>query len=86
MSSPHTVPEADEDQAARLRSEYPTWRIWVSQGSDGGRGGVYATRRNQTLSDEELNAGLAMTVSAESYADLAGALARQQFIEDGRRR
>jgi hypothetical protein len=60
-----------------LKSDWPAWHIWVTDA-----GSIMATRRRD-LTDEELRAGLAMTLPmGVTGPPLPEQLRRQQTIED----
>lgn len=67
----------------RVQAEYPGWSIWIS---DSGR--PWATRRRAPLSDDELAAGLAMTVTPNGFSwdttpdQLVGLLEEQAAAEN----
>ncbi|MFI7044045.1 hypothetical protein [Streptosporangium sandarakinum] len=62
-----------------LARDFPGWLIWRGRGSDGPEG-WYATRRGASLSEEELNMGLAETVSGTDDVELLGQLQEQAEI------
>lgn len=64
------MPHGDQAKAL-IQTRFPGWVIWLS---DAGR--WYATRRGR-LSDDELHAGYAMTVAADTPERLAALLAAQ---------
>ncbi|WP_406311888.1 hypothetical protein OHA77_24735 [Streptosporangium sp. NBC_01639] len=59
-----------------LATEYPNWVIWRGKNSTGPEG-WYATRRGASLSEEELSAGMAETVSGDNAAELLAQLHEQ---------
>ncbi|MEU9837495.1 hypothetical protein AB0D67_38670 [Streptosporangium sp. NPDC048047] len=62
-----------------LARDFPGWLIWRGRGSDGPEG-WYATRRGVSLSEEELNMGLAETVGGTDDAELLAQLREQAEI------
>lgn len=60
-------------------AHYPSWVIWRST-ADNGPGSWYATRRGVSLSNAQVNAGMAQTVYADDDAALVQELRRQQEI------
>jgi hypothetical protein len=62
---------------SELKSDWPTWHIWVTDA-----GSIMAARRRD-LTDDELRAGLAMTLPmGVAGPPLLEQLLRQQTIED----
>jgi hypothetical protein len=60
-----------------LKNDWPAWHIWVTDA-----GTIMATRRRD-LTDDELRAGLAMTLPlGVTGPPLTEQLLRQQHIED----
>ena len=60
-----------------LKSDWPAWHFWVTDA-----GSIMATRRRD-LTDDELKAGLAMTLPmGVAGPPLIDQLLRQQTIED----
>ncbi len=62
---------------AAIEADFPDWKVWQS---DAGR--WYATRAGR-LSDEQLLAGLAMTVAADAAENLRGLLGEQAHPGEG---
>jgi hypothetical protein len=66
-----------------LAAGYPGWHIWRGRDGRGTDKGWYATRRGQRLTAQELDAGLAATLSADDAASLQDLLTQQLVIQDG---
>ncbi|GII94702.1 hypothetical protein [Sinosporangium siamense] len=62
-----------------LTIRYPDWVIWRGAAA-AGPGGWYATRRGVFLDNEQLHAGMALTVSGDDAAGLIRELQEQQEI------
>ncbi|MET8007643.1 hypothetical protein [Nonomuraea glycinis] len=62
-----------------LATQYPNWVVWCGA-TDTGPGSWYATRRGMPLSDHQINAGMAQTVSGDDDAALVRELQWQHEI------
>ncbi|MGA5756905.1 hypothetical protein [Nonomuraea bangladeshensis] len=62
-----------------LAARYPNWVIWRGA-TDTGPGSWYATRRAMPLSNEQIDAGMAQTVSGDDPAALVRELEWQHEL------
>jgi len=60
-----------------LQADFPNWRLWRSRLDDGSPGSFYASRLDRQLSLEEISAGWASTLAADSPEELVGLIEAQ---------
>jgi hypothetical protein len=69
---------AAEDALAEARAMHPYWGVWISSA-----GRYWATRRGNLRLTENVHPGWAMTVDADSLAELETRIKEQEEYEQG---
>jgi hypothetical protein len=69
---------AVEDALAEARARHPNWGVWISSA-----GRYWATRRGNLRLTENVHPGWAMTVDADSLAELETRIKEQEGYDQG---
>jgi hypothetical protein len=69
---------AKDDALTEARARHPDWGVWIS-----GAGRYWATRRGNVQLSENIHPGWAMTVDANSLAELEIRIKEQDDPEPG---
>ena len=69
---------AVKDVLAEARARHPSWGVWISSA-----GRYWATRRGNLRLTESVHPGWAMTVDADSLAELETRIKAQEEYEQG---
>lgn len=69
---------AIEDALAEARARHPSWGVWISSA-----GRYWATRRGNLRLAENIHPSWAMTVDADSLAELETCIKEQKEYEQG---
>ena len=69
---------AIDDSLTEARARHPRWGVWISSA-----GRYWATRRGNVQLTENVHPGWAMTVDADSLAELETRIKEQEEYEQG---